>query len=583
VLNSIAQRLNSSPWMRQLLFLASALLSIFFIGYHFGTFDQAIHIPFLKATVDPTLFPGDQFFSMRATHYSYFWYFFQPFYRLGILEIVMFLVHVMATHLTFWAVWKLAMTLFEDPLAALIAVFAFIFPHIGFAGFPIIEFSLLNRTFVLPFLLFALDLFLHRRYILAFLLLGALYNLHVISVNFVLAMVLFDCLLEFRKIGWRNIALGLVAFVIAALPVLIWKLSGSSPNDFSLRPEWLAIIAKGTIYNIFYVIAPYPHILLITACGVCGVGLFLAARKSLAPRPHDKTITIFIIAVFIVLAVQMITSSWLPITIIIQSQIIRVGLFGVIFGYLYFAAFLAQKYRDPGYVRFDFVLEMGAFAVSTLPIVPMAVWAFERYLPLPTVHVRRIATATGLIMAWIATIIITLSYQVWTPGIYIYAHQSPWYDAQIWARDNTPKNTLFITPPENWWFYESEWRVFSERSTVVTLSELLEAAFVPDYLNTWEPRFNALAPGALPQFEGDYFENVRITAAAFNSLTDDQLVEIARKYGASYLVVEKPIQRQFPVAYENSTYIIYDLRHALTPEGLAKPHPSRALKVALQK
>jgi hypothetical protein len=153
-----------------------------------------------------------------------------------------------------------------------------------------------------------------------------------------------------------------------------------------------------------------------------------------------------------------------------------------------------------------------------------------------------------------------VGYGLWYPGIYIFPHQTAWYDVQIWSKKNTPKNTVFITPPQIWWFYESDWRVFSERSTVSTHSELLEAAFAPEYISYWRPRFAALAPGALENFRGDFFENQRITGRAFYTLSSDQLLGIAQLYGASYLVVEKPHRHDFPLVYENAQFVIYDLR-----------------------
>jgi hypothetical protein len=158
------------------------------------------------------------------------------------------------------------------------------------------------------------------------------------------------------------------------------------------------------------------------------------------------------------------------------------------------------------------------------------------------------------------SVAVAFQYHIWAPGIFIFPHRSAWYQAQVCARDNTPVETLFITPPEKWWLYESEWRVFSERSTVATHSELLEAAFAPEYVDYWLPRFNDVAPGALEKFAGDFFANQRIVAAAFHSLTASDFTRLAAKYGAAYLVVEKPHAYDFPVVYENKGFVIYDLK-----------------------
>jgi hypothetical protein len=557
VLIALAERLARSTLQRHLLFLAATLFAITFVGYHFGTFDQAVHIPFLKKYADPSLYPGDPFLELRHQHYSYFWFIFLPFYRLGVLEPIMFAAHVLATYLTFWALWALSDTLFGDPLAALLGLAAFAFPHVGFAGFPILEFSLLNRTFVLPFLLAAILLFLRARYLLAFLLLGVMYNLHVISVNFVLAMFLFDGLLELRRVGLRNLGLGLFLFVGAALPVLVWKL-GDSSVDLGLRSEWFSTISRGTFYNLFYLFPPYLPILLSTLSGLSAFALFALARRA-APAPApDRAVVNFMYAILIVLAVQVVTAQWLPVTIVIQSQIIRAGVFALIFGYLYFAHYLARQHRSGAVRRLDFGLLAGAFIALTLPFAALVVRGVQRLVAAPR---WRTAIASLAVLVMLAgTLATAFEYRLWYPGIYVFARPTPWYDVQVWARRHTPRDALFITPPHLWWFYEPDWRVFSERSTIATHSELLEAAFAPDYLGYWEPRFEAVAPGALPRFRGNIFENLDLTARAFYDLTADDVRRMARDTGASYLVVEKPRAYPFAAVYANEQFVVYDLR-----------------------
>jgi hypothetical protein len=557
-IQTTGHRFSRSTSYPYLLFAAATLISIIFMGYHFGTFDQAIHIPFLKKYADPSLYPNDPFFDMRLMHYSYFWFFFQPFYRLGILEMSMFVVYGGTIYFTFWTLWRLSMTLFDNTLAALLSIVGFTLPHIGFAGFSTIEFSLLNRTFVLPFLLLALDLYLRRRYLWAFLLLGLMYNLHVISVNFALGMVLFDCALQFRRVGWRNIVFGMAGFVVAALPVLIWKMDGS-PVDFSVQPEWFDIITRGMLYSLFYLIAPYPQVLLVTLCGISTIALFFLARRQ-APSPrHDQSATNFVYAAILILVVEIITAHWYPATIIVQSQIMRAGLFIIIFSYLYFANYIAQRFQSGELKGFDFALLVTAMILSIVPFILLIVWFMERFIA--SARWRRLAAAIAVPAMFAGTMLGVYQARLWGPGIHIFAQRSPWYDTQAWARDHTPKEAVFITPPQLWWFYDLEWRVVSERSTVVTLSELLEAAFSPEYIARWKPRFEALAPGALAQFRGDVFTNTQITARAFYSLSSDDLQRRAREYGASYLVVEKPHHYDFPAVYENEGFVVYDLTH----------------------
>ena len=561
MLLALANSLAASAGRRHVLFLGATIFCLVFTGYHFGTFDQTIHIPFLKKYVDPTLYPGDTFFELRNQHYSFFWFFFRPFYRLGILEEAMFLVHSLATYATFWSLWTLSTTLFRLPLAALLSTLAFMFPHIGFAGFPVIEFSLLNRTFSLPFLLLVITLYLQRRFLFSFALLGLVYNLHVISAQFVLVMFCFDILMRWRQFALPRVALYLAVFVAGATPVLLWKLGGS-PVDFTPRPEWFSLVARGTLYNLFFLVAPYPHILIITLAGLSMLLMFAFARRR-APAPrHDAVMTNFVYAGLIVLLVQLVTAQWLPITIIIQSQIIRIGIFILIFAYLYFGAYLAARYHEAERDSTAFSALASAYICFTLPIAPVAVWALQRLVrPL---RLRRVLVWSVLLILFVGSMGVALGYGAWSPGIHMRGPRTAWEDAQFWARDNTPREEVFLTPPHVWWLYQSDWRVFSERSTVTTLSELLEAAFAPEYVEVWQPRFEAVAPGALAQFRGDYFANKAATAAAFYSHSADDFRGLGQRFGAGYLVVERPHEYDLPLAYENAGYRIYDLTGAAT-------------------
>lgn len=556
MLETFAEWLAGSRWRRHALYLAATVFTVLFVGYHFGTFDQAIHIPFLRKFADPGLYPGDRFLDLRFEHYSYFWLFFIPFYRAGLLEPTLLVVHCLVTYLTFWMAWVLADTLFARPLASLLGTLALAVPHIGFAGFPVLEFSLLNRTFVLPFLLLAMVVFLRGRVVAAFGLLGLLYNLHVISVQFVLSMFLLHGALSWRQLGLRRLAAGVALFLVGALPVLAWKLgSAGTPVDFTARPEWFQTVARGSLYNLFYLVPPYPHILAMTFSGCSALLMFVIGRTAGPEGPHDRAVTHFVAAAVIILLVQIVTAQWYPATIIIQSQIIRAGLFILVFGYLYFGRYLAARYRRRTEEPFDYTVLTASYVLIILPIAPLLIWTLQRVLG--SAAWRRVASAAVLLTVSAITGLVVGMYRVWEPGVHPTGPRTDWEDVQFWARDNTPRDALFITPPHLWWLYQSDWRVFSERSSVVTLTELLEAAFSPAYVDYWRPRFEDVAPGALAQFRGNFFDNKAATAAAYYSRSTADMEAVARKYGADYLVVEKPHAYALPVAYENAGYTVY--------------------------
>jgi hypothetical protein len=408
---------------------------------------------------------------------------------------------------------------------------------------------------VLPFLLIALNQFFKGRVILAFFIAGLMYNIHVVSVNFILAMFGLACLLEFSRIGLRKILPAAAVFIIAALPVLLWK-AGGDPVDFSLRPAWVAFLNLTLFRHIFAMIGVYPGTWLIVLSGLSALALFFIAVPQTDSPQIAKTASIFIYAGMIVLAVNVITDNWLPITIIIQSQIARIGLWILILAYLFFANLLARLYTERTLSPAAYWLLFVTFIFSPLPVLPLLTWLLVRFVKKAAViKVAAVAIPVGIL----ASCALFLSIGFWHPGVYIYGEKTPWVDVQDWARMNTPISARFITPPEKWGIQESDWRVHSERASAVTLSELLVAAFQPGYEIEWKPRFELLAPGALARFNGDYFRNVEVTRQAYVGLSSAQLLSAACQFKVQYIVGEKPHLHAFPLVYQNSEFVVYDV------------------------
>jgi len=538
---------------KHLLFFIASVFVISLMGYYFGTFDQAIHIPFLKKFADPTLFPNDKFFDLRNFHYSYFWKIFIPFYKIGFLEISMFIAHFVATYLTFWAIWELSKTLFNNPLSSFLAIIFFCFPHVGFAGFPLFEISLLNRTFILPFLLFSINLYLKNLKIPAFIILGIAYNFHVVSVNFVMAMFLLDSTLSIKKIGIKNFIYQLLAFFIFALPVLIWKTSTPSDN-LTINYEWFKIVDQGLLHHILSPITLNPLVSVINIGAWSLILMFFYLNRKLDLKSH-LTLDNFIKATVIVLIIQIIC-QFIPISIIIELQIIRVGLFINLFTYLLLSYFIAQKVERKEVSQVALIMLIIASALSISPLILLIGLIIFNKIKKP-IYLK--ALSVCFIISFIVIASALYKNNIWKPGINIYPIEDDYYKIQLWIKNNTNKNDVFIIPPHIWWFYDLDFKTISERSIVSELSEILEFAFFPKYLPYWKERFNDVAPNTYQAFNGSAFDSIDMTKKAFYSLNEADLVNISRKYQANYLVIEKPYLKNFKLIYENERYVLYKI------------------------
>ncbi len=554
---NFADFLQDHKTVRHGAYLIAAVLAIMISGYHFGTFDQVFHLTYLKKIIDPTLYPGDPFLSFRWYHFSYFWFLFIPLFNAGVLEIGMFIVHVCATYATFWLFWELSDLLFNSPPVSTLTLISLIFPHIGFPGFQIIEFSLLNRTFVLPILLFCILLYLREKKILAFFILGATFNLHAIYAFFVLSMFLFN---ELQIFNFKHIykpLLMLTCFIIAGMPVLIWRMQTGSGIDFSLQTETLDLASRSMLYTVYY---PFGMNMISFGNLLAGIGTAWALLLGLRIAPKNQLhikIKNFCLAISILILMGSITSYALPISILIQMQLLRAGVFLLYFSMMYLAYFICKQREDRLISSSGFAILALSLVIHITPLITLLIWSLiKNYKNI----VQKPWFLVGLVIG-IQILIFSVSLQInlWSPGFHVFGPNSAWRDVQEWAKENTPKNAVFITPPHLFGHYVPDWRVFSERESVVTLPEMMEIPFNPSYTKPLIERFDAIAPGAIQLFNGNYRDSIEITRQAFykNSTLDFQ--NLACQFSADYLVVEIDHQFKLQTVYKNPEFIIYQL------------------------
>jgi len=115
-----------------------------------------------------------------------------------------------------------------------------------------------------------------------------------------------------------------------------------------------------------------------------------------------------------------------------------------------------------------------------------------------------------------------------------------WRQAQDWARRSTPKDAVFLTPPR-----EAGFRVFSERTVVGEWKDGTQQYFDDAFVREWGARMEALRGDAYP------------------TLSDEALLELAARYGASYIVLPaRPIRPGLVSAYKANGFAIYRAERA---------------------
>ncbi|MBX9792645.1 MAG: hypothetical protein K2Y37_27405 [Pirellulales bacterium] len=123
-----------------------------------------------------------------------------------------------------------------------------------------------------------------------------------------------------------------------------------------------------------------------------------------------------------------------------------------------------------------------------------------------------------------------------------------WRAACDWAAANTPRDALFITPKSSQTF---KWH--AERRELATWKDMpQDAAGIAEWWRRLVDLYGLAAEA----------ENAWTNAWQLESLnerTPEELLELAHKYGASYLLVESELPIELPRCYANKSYAIYEL------------------------
>lgn len=125
-----------------------------------------------------------------------------------------------------------------------------------------------------------------------------------------------------------------------------------------------------------------------------------------------------------------------------------------------------------------------------------------------------------------------------------------WRAACQWAADHTDANALFMVPKHSGTF---GW--YAGRSEVVTWKNIPQDAAG---LVEWRQRIQDLY--TRPADEGE-----PLLVRSLGRLGGDRLRELAGRYGAHYALTTRDRLVSLPIAYQNRTYVVYDLRDSANP------------------
>jgi GH35 family endo-1,4-beta-xylanase len=129
------------------------------------------------------------------------------------------------------------------------------------------------------------------------------------------------------------------------------------------------------------------------------------------------------------------------------------------------------------------------------------------------------------------------------------ARADAWVEMQRWARDNTPRDALFLTPPERGGF-----RIHSERSVVGEWRDGTQLFFSGAFASHWWERMQSVREGMVYDAEG---KRQLSRGKSLPQRSDTELAELAKKLCATHIVLPAGGHRELPKIFENAEWAIY--------------------------
>jgi len=468
---------------------------------------------------------------------------------------------------------------------------------------PYLNFFHHGLPYTYPLMVWSLVFFFRKQYAIAVLLAGISWNFHPMCTAFLLIAYLFYLILNFNEFSFSKILSYFGIFIISAFPTTLKAISHMSSSS-GVGPLWF----KGVLWNAAYTCYPSTWPLTWIGRAFLFFVLFLLCLKQIQNKHLKQKIKIFIIAVIGMCAVGTVFADVYPIPLVIKISFWRSTFiylilalpciaytlyilstqtpvkcfFAIVFltfltgylgqfkayyfpflllplGYTFFEKQLLSKYKPSPYA-FTLVL-CGSLAIplcfqiitKTMPYLVISAGFLVLSYTILTNYLQnrpRFSFAKQLLLVFICIALfdVTTHYSQGKTKFFSYGKAlgvtDPWIDLQISSKNLSDKDDLFIVPP-----YLNDFSVYSHRAILSDWAEGANILYLDNkFSEEWFERMDDL--GWTEQF------NAR---EGFSKLSTKAIIKAANKYGARFVVTEKPKTFSLPIVYENNKYVLYQI------------------------
>lgn len=532
-------------------------------GYLFGIVDDghSIQIPFLKANLDPTLYPNDPMIATRFFYPAFYFDLLALVTRQVDLETVFLGLHLLTLAGFLVGIVALTRSLVRDaqpirPVVVVMLLTLAALPVLG--GDNLVLRSTLARHSAMVAGLWVLVLGVRGNQLAAYVLAGLLFNLHALTGGYVLAMLIAADLTSLPRQRWRELALLTVLALILASPALVWILRTSE----AVTAEWIALLRIRSAQHSFpFSWPPSDYVMFGLWLLLAGLGWWPQRRTVMGRWLAGAAVAVVILSV-----VGVIFSEVLPLGPVLRAQLLRSTKFLTLLALPLVAGWLLAQWDRGGVARLGgLVIGAGLFlpdpwlwsaaVIAGLLLVLPAGWSplaragqsigqqADNRLPAPFKRARTTFARGPSVIRWTLALLLVVG------GLALVANLTrteppadalaAWVDVQQWARDNTARDALFLTPA-----YLYGFRIESERPIVGEWKDGTQQYFSVPYASEWWNRMRDL-------------KTETSTATGYDDLTQNDVLAVRDKYGARYAVFLADKVLELPVAYRNPWFVVY--------------------------
>lgn len=546
--------------------VAARLIAYPLYGYAIGMHNHSIQIPLVRHLQDPELFPSDLFVATLDNYTSFLWPAMAWVTQYVPMDVTFATGHFLAELVLLGGVFALAATTFPDtPWAPYAALWSVLWanPHIG--GESIHWFYFTHTQVAAALVIWCLALAARGAWNGAFLLAGLVFNIHAMEAVYVGAMLSVATLAEPRLMTRRLFGGALIA-ALAASPGLYWMVSSGALGS----PHDLAQLLRAFFPEHFFISAFTPS----QWRTMIGIGVVLVVASAFVERTDRVRLLLAMIAgASVLLVVCAGAAEFRPTPTLLKLHPLR-GIPTLLVLILILASggltTLARKREQPAAVVALLIIAITVplslwlnsveFASSLIRATAMMTLA-PGFVALLLLATRRTTLPVAITLAALQ---IALASMVPAPGLAPSkgkAQRNDWVATQHWARENTPIDARFFTPPMVHGF-----RTFSERSVVAEWLDASATMFETEYADYWRDWYLDMGGEFADAYERRIWDRLGAVYAE-RSLVD--LTLLARNYDADYMVVPRGHLDTSPDSiplYRNASYAVI----AMPPEARAE-------------